>query len=167
VENKHETAGFPAEIQTENRLARDKVIPNSLELLVEATASTQTAKPSVNGKRPIQGRLPLSRAEWDARDAIIGLIEPELRPSLRGMTWTSWRKINGPVCLDMAKAGATPDEVYVAWRELCEEKGEAVHSMRLVQKRIASGTPFEDPALYPQPVSQNVKPWRHSAAAKA
>lgn len=83
--------------------------------------------------------LPLHVIEFEARDAIIAAIEPELRPALHGMTWTAWKQRFGRYCLDMARSGVTPAEAYAAWKDLCEEWGSTVYSMRVVQDRIVRG----------------------------
>lgn len=118
-----------------NGLTRGNCIPVKLPTVpnsqVEPNGSTHKPK-----RAPL---LPLEAEERKARDTIIAAIEPELRPALRGMTWTAWRQRNGRTCMDMAKAGVTPQQAYEAWRDLSEERGEKIYTMRWVQERISRG----------------------------
>jgi hypothetical protein len=83
-------------------------------------------------------KLPLHVIEFEARDAIMAALEPDLRPTIHGMTWTAWKQRYGKYCLDMARAGVTPSEALAAWKALCDARGYIIYSMRILQDYIVA-----------------------------
>jgi hypothetical protein len=90
-----------------------------------ATAST----------RPL--KLPLDLAEKRGRHAILEPIWAELQPHVHHMTKTRWKTMNGRFADDMHSAGATPEQVLDAWRELSKDRGEFILSLSVVQRAMA------------------------------
>ncbi len=66
-------------------------------------------------------------------------VRPSIEPTLVGMTWTRWVKINRQIVADMAKAGASYEQILDAWERKSTSLGGPCRRMDYVQNLLAKG----------------------------
>lgn len=79
-----------------------------------------------------------SQAEITA-DEVLKLLEPEVRPTLKGLTWSAWRGRNRKVLIDMAKSGMSADDLVGAWVEWVDFKGYVAYTLSWFQQWVSAG----------------------------
>lgn len=138
VEHKTQFPGTGRELLSEPS-GNSSCVPHKVlesEALVPSSESNDSSLGTASAKPPRSVRMDLRTLPEAVADDVLAELKPELVPTLRGITWTSWRMRNRRALVDMASADMTADEILAAYHAESEAIGEPIRSIRLLQERL-------------------------------